>query len=318
MNAETSPRSNWPGAVRAPSTMLKGRGAATFAYAHSIFEGMRLRLQPAVNLLVLAAVGLLPALAAADNSVYATADSDSWKFAATVYGWFPQVEGTVHFPVLGTTQNISVDSNQLYSNINLGATGAFDVHYGHWGAFTDVIYMNLGSKKSNTRDFSIGNAGIPASTTAFLQGTLKQWIVTVAPEYRIVADPEWTVDLLAGARYAEVNMTLSWSFTGSLGPLPPASRVGGSQASLHVWTPLVGLKGQYAFGTDKRWSVPFYFDAGSGDSQRTYQVVGGVGYSFHWGEITALWRYLTYKPQSSARLEDIYFAGPLLGATFRW
>ena len=176
------------------------------------------------------------------------------------------------------------------------------MHYGDCGAFTDIIYLNLGNKKSNTRDFSLGNIGIPATTTADLQITLKSWIVTIAPEYRIVADPNWTVDLLAGARYAEISTTLSWAFTGSIGPLPPASRVGGSEASIHVWTGIGGIKGQYAFGADKRWSVPFYFDAGSGDSMRTYQVAGGVGYSFHWGEITALWRYLDYKPQSNTRL----------------
>jgi hypothetical protein len=282
------------------------------------FNRRHARLRAGASLLVLAAAGFVPALSAADPAVIATADSDTWKFAATVYGWFPTIHNTVNFPLLGTTHNISVDANQLYSNVNLGATGAFDVHYGDFGAFTDIIYLNLGNKKSNTRDFSLGNIGIPATTTADLQITLKSWLVTIAPEYRIVTDPNWTVDLLAGARYAEISTTLSWSFTGSIGPLPPASRVGGSEASLHIWTPIGGIKGQYAFGADKRWSVPFYFDAGSGDSQRTYQVVGGVGYSFHWGEITALWRYLDYKPQSNARISEIYFDGPLLGATFRW
>ena len=282
------------------------------------FNRRRVRLRVGASLLVLAAAGFVPALAAADPAVIATADSDTWKFAATVYGWFPTIHNTVNFPILGTTQNISVDANQLYSNINLGATGAFDVHYGDFGAFTDIIYLNLGNKKSNTRDFSLGNIGIPATTTADLQITLKSWLVTVAPEYRIVSDPNWTVDLLAGARYAEISTTLSWSFTGSIGPLPPASRVGGSEASIHVWTGIGGIKGQYAFGADKRWSVPFYFDAGSGDSMRTYQVAGGVGYSFNWGQISALWRYLDYKPQSNTRLQEIYFDGPLIGATLRW
>ncbi len=282
------------------------------------FNRIRTHLRPRASLLALATAGLLPALAAADPSVIATADSDTWKFAATLYGWFPSVQGTVNFPILGTSRGIDIDSNQLYSNVNLGATGAFDVHYGHWGAFTDLIYLNLGDKKSNTRDFTITDAMIPASTTAFLQGTLKVWIVTIAPEYRIVDDGQWTVDLLAGARYGDVNTTLSWSFTGSIGPLPPASRLGGAETSVHIWTGIGGIKGQYAFGADRRWSVPFYFDAGSGDSERTYQVLGGIGYSFHWGEITALWRYLEYKPQATQRIEDIYFDGPLIGATFRW
>ncbi len=199
------------------------------------FGRLHSRLRAGASLLVVAA-GLMPALSAADPDVIATADSDTWKFAATIYGWFPTIYSTVNFPIRGTTQNISVDGNQLYSNVNLGATGAFDVHYGHWGAFTDIIYLNVGNKKSDTRDFSVGNSGIPVTTTADLQITLKIWIVTIAPEYRIFADPNWTVDLLAGARYAEISTTLSWAFTGSIGSLPPASRVGGAEASIHVWT----------------------------------------------------------------------------------
>jgi hypothetical protein len=282
------------------------------------FNRVRARCRGWASLLVLAVAVLLPALAAADPAVITSADSDTWKFAATLYGWWPSVHSTINFPIIGTTQNLSINADQLYSNLNLGGTGAFDAHYGKFGAFTDVIYLNIGGKKSNTRDFSLGDIGIPATTTADLQIGLKVWIVTIAPEYRIVADPNWTVDLLAGARYAEVSTTLSWSFTGSIGPLPPASRVGGSEASLHVWTGIGGIKGQYAFGADRRWSVPFYFDAGSGDSQRTYQAVGGVGYSFHWGEITALYRYLDYKPQSTTRIQELYINGPLIGATLRW
>jgi hypothetical protein len=279
----------------------------------------RVRTRLGASLLVLAAAGFLPAVAAAESpAVVATADSDTWKFSATLYGWFPDIHSTVHFPVLGTTQSISVDANKLYSNLNLGATGAFDVHYGHWGAFTDIIYLNLGTKKSNSRDFSIGDVGIPANTTSNLRLDMKSWIVTIAPEYRLATWPEWTVDLLAGGRYFDLTTSLNWSFTGNIGPLPPASRVGGAAAGIHFWTGIVGIKGQYAFGTDKRWSVPFYFDGGSGNSQHTYQAVGGLGYSFHWGEITALYRYLDYKPQSSIRFEEVYFAGPLVGATFRW
>jgi hypothetical protein len=322
MNAETSPRFNWVVHVvtrlAALRTLLQERGLAKSTQAHAILLENCICLRRVVSLLVLAATGLLPALATADSPVFATAQGDRWEFAATLYGWFPSVNGTVHFPVPGTTSNISVDSNQIYSNVNLGATGAFDVHYGRWGAFTDIIYLNLGDKKSHTRDFSIDNAEIPASTTAFLQGTLKVWIVTFAPQYRIVADGDWTVDLLAGARYTDITTTLSWSFTGDIGPLPPASRIGGAEAGVRVWTGIGGVKGQYAFGTDRRWSVPFYFDGGSGDSMRTYQAVGGVAYSFHWGEITALWRYLDYKPQSAPRIEEIYLSGPLIGATFRW
>ena len=93
------------------------------AETSTCFNRRHARLRAGASLLVVAA-GLMPALSAADPDVIATADSDTWKFAATVYGWFPTIYNTVNFPILGTTQNISVDANQLYSNVNLGATGS--------------------------------------------------------------------------------------------------------------------------------------------------------------------------------------------------
>lgn len=301
MSAETSNWFKWAAFVLA-------RGA----------RGIRTRLRQGVGLLVFAAAGLLPALATADQ-VFATARSDDWKFSATLYGWLPDVHGTVDFPVLGTTQDIGVDANTLLNHLNLAALGALDVHHGAWGAFTDVIYMNLGATKSNTRDFTIGNVGIPATTTADLRESLKSWIVTIAPEYRVVADPAWTLDLYLGVRYLSLDNTLDWSITGALGPLPPANRTGSSKANVDIWDGIIGLKGWYAFGTDRRWSVPFYLDGGTGDSWNTFQVAGGLAYSFNWGQIGALWRYLKYKPQgSNNRVQEVYFSGPMVGATLRW
>jgi hypothetical protein len=147
---------------------------------------------------------------------------------------------------------------------------------------------------------------------------VKSWIWTIAGEYRVVADPAWTVDLLAGARYLDLSETLNWSISGALGPLPPASRTGDAEVGGHIWAGIVGVRGQFAFGADGKWSVPFYLDGGAGDSEYTYQALLGLGYSFHWGEVTAMWRYLGYTPQSSNRIGDVYFSGPLVGATFRW
>jgi hypothetical protein len=305
VNAETSNASN-----RGPfdAALVVARGAM----------GVRTCLRLGVGLLVFAVAALLPALATADE-VFATGQSNTWKFSATLYGWLPDVHGTVDFPVLGTTQDIGVDANTLLNHLNLAALGTFDAHYGAWGAFTDVIYMNLGATKSNTRNFSIGNIGIPATTTADLRESLKTWIVTAAPEYRVVAGPDWTLDLFVGVRYVDLSNTLNWSITGALGPLPPANRTGSSQADADVWTAIIGVKGQYAFGTGNRWSVPFYLDGGTGDSWNTFQVAGGLAYSFDWGQVGALYRYLEYKPQGSDnRIQEIYFNGPMVGATFRW
>ena len=64
--------------------------------------------------------------------------------------------------------------------------------------------------------------------------------------------------------------------------------------------------------------VPYYADVGTGESQLTWQVYGGLGYQFSWGEVFAVWRYLDYNFKSGSAIKDINFNGPAIGVGFRW
>jgi len=59
-------------------------------------------------------------------------------------------------------------------------------------------------------------------------------------------------------------------------------------------------------------------DVGTGESDLTRQGVGGLGYSFHWGDVLATWRYLDYKFKSGKKVADLSFNGPMIGVGFRW
>jgi hypothetical protein len=88
--------------------------------------------------------------------------------------------------------------------------------------------------------------------------------------------------------------------------------------ALHCNQGIVGVKGRYAFGDERRWYVPYYADIGTGESKLTWQVAGGLGYAWSWGGVFAMWRYLDYNFKSDKKLQDINFNGPMLGATFAW
>ena len=59
-------------------------------------------------------------------------------------------------------------------------------------------------------------------------------------------------------------------------------------------------------------------DVGGGESDLTWQAMGGISYAFKWGEITAMWRYLSYDMKPGKSLKDLSFSGPMVGATWRW
>ena len=265
--------------------------------------------------LAVAGIALLPSLAAAQSSEAASLPS-AWRYGVSLYLYLPTVKGTSSFPADSNGTPIGTDG-KLSDSLEFTMMGSLDAHNGRWGVFTDFLYLNLGSNKQQTRDFTIGGAEIPVGTTADLDWTFKGTIWTIAGQYRVFADPAATIDALAGVRWFDVRTTTRWSISGNLGPILPAGRTGSNESDASLFDGIVGAKGRLALGASD-WSVPFYVDVGTGESKLTWQVAGGISYGFKWGEISALYRYLSYDMKSGRDLKDITFTGPMLGATLRW
>jgi hypothetical protein len=255
----------------------------------------------------------LPALAVADTQ--AGSDVAVWTYEASIYGYLPAIDGTTTFPAGGSSVN--VNASKILENLNFIFMGAFDVHKGQWGVFTDLMYVNLGASKASSRDFTIGNIGLPAGTAANLNFDIKAWVWTLAAEYRLSDEPGLKVDLLGGTRYFDLAEKLNWTITGNLGPINPDSRSGSAEAGTPLWDAILGIRGHVTLGAGSKWSVPFYLDGGAGDSNHTWQAAAGIAYSFQWGALIGMWRYLDYS-LSGNKVSGISFDGPLFGATFNW
>ena len=263
--------------------------------------------------LALTAAGALPALAMADTQ--AGSEAGKLTYEASIYGYLPAIDGTTTFPAGGSGVNVS--ASKILENLNFAFMGAFDVHKGPWGVFTDLMYVNLGASKVASRDFTIGNIGLPAGTAANLNLDLKAWVWTLAAEYRVWDEPALKMDLLGGTRYFDLAQKLTWTITGNLGPINPGSRSGSAEAGGPLWDAILGVKGRVTLGAGSKWSVPFYLDGGAGDSNHTWQAAAGIAYSFQWGALIGMWRYLDYG-LSGNKVSGVSFNGPLFGATFHW
>jgi hypothetical protein len=83
-----------------------------------------------------------------------------------------------------------------------------------------------------------------------------------------------------------------------------------------VWDGIVGVKGQYALG--QRWSIPYYVDVGTGQSEFTWQAMMGVGFNAaKWLDIALVYRHLAWEVDGDI-IDNINFTGPALGAVFRF
>jgi hypothetical protein len=261
----------------------------------------------------IALAGLAPAAAQAQ------AADDKWHFEATLYGWFPGIRGDTSFSVPGSgSPTIDLSSSDVIDALKMAFMGNFAARKGEWGVFTDFVYSDLGGDKSGTRDFTVGHRALPAGVSGNLDLDVKTYIWTIAGTYNLASKPEWSADLLFGARMLQMDQTLDWGFNGNIAGLPVGSRSGSTTVDSTEWDAIIGVRGRVNFGSDRKWFVPYYLDMGTGQSQFTWQAVLGLGYDFGWGTVGAAWRYLDYNFKSSSAVSSMSMSGPAVGVSFRF
>lgn len=257
---------------------------------------------------------LLPGAAAAQST------TDGWKYRAIIYGYLPDIGGTTTFPegVGGGTGSAKVDASTLLDSLNFAFMGTFEATKGRWGILADVLYMDVSGSSSNTRDIRIDGHELPVGVTAKADLGLRGTVFELAGTYKAVTDPTVTVDVLAGTRLLDLRQTLTLELSADVGSGTGPGR--SRQSSVHptYWDAIVGAKGQFLFGEGRRWFVPWYADVGAGQSKLTYQAIGGLGYSFSWGQVIGAWRYLDYEFKSSSDVQSLDFNGPMIGVAFSW
>jgi hypothetical protein len=262
-----------------------------------------------------AALCAFAALSPADSAAQA---ADSWKWQASIYAYLPDISGRTTFPDRTGGGGSTLDAETILDNLKMTFMGSIEASNGRWGMFTDAVYMDIGNTKSGFRDFTLAGSALPAGVDANASYDLKGWAWTLAGTWRVASDPASKMDVLAGARLFDMRQTFAYEVTGNVGSIPAAGRAGRSEAKLSNWDAIVGLKGRMAFGEDRKWFAPYYFDIGTGESKLTWQAMAGIGYSFGWGDVVAAWRYLDYDMKSGSRIETMTFNGPAIAAVFHW
>jgi len=79
---------------------------------------------------------------------------------------------------------------------------------------------------------------------------------------------------------------------------------------------IVGARGK--INPNNNWYMPYYMDAGTGQSDLTLQVMAGIDYQFKWGDIQLAYRHFDYEFDSDFLPEDLTVRVQLLGARFKF
>ena len=265
----------------------------------------------------LCAAQLCGASALLSNAATAETADDEWRFGASIYGYFPDIGGSTRFRAPGGAE-IDIEANDLLRNTELAFMSSFEAQKGRWGAFTDFIYMDVGDSLSDASSLAQGSMPLPPRLTAnaSLDVVAKVW--TLAANYRAFDAAAATTDFFAGARLLSAKSELKWQFSTDFGPFSGPARGGALEAERDSWDAVAGVKGQLRIGEHEQWFIPYYADVGAGDSDLTWQAVAGFGYAARSLEFFAVWRYLDYDFGPDAKIANLDFSGPALGAAFRW
>ncbi len=137
---------------------------------------------------------------------------------------------------------------------------------------------------------------------------LTGWILTPSVGYNLLQTERIQLDVLAGARYLYLKSDAKFTL------VTPTSIKKRDTVSGSGWDGIIGVKGYV--NLNKNWYLPYYADIGTGSSNLTWQLFGGVGYRFKRLDLIVAYRYMDWNFDSSDAFDDLNLSGPFVGVKF--
>lgn len=221
---------------------------------------------------------------------------DTWQNEITIYGWYAGIDGTVEFPG-GAETDISIDTSDILDNLSMIFMGGYEGRYNRWSIQADVVYMDVGG--SADKPLVLGATSVDLDVSS--------WILNGGVGYDIVQSDQGTLAVVGGVRYLTLDIDVD---VGVLG-----TTVTDKSDSEGVLDGIIGIGGFIQLA--ENWYIPYHADIGTGESDLTWQLFGGIGYRFSWGDIRLGYRFLSYDLEDKL-MEDLQISGPVFGVGFRF
>lgn len=222
-------------------------------------------------------------------------DADNWHFNLTPYAWLTTIEGDM------SAGDIKVDPDEVLSSLDFGLLLAGEIRKQKWLIMGDLVYLN--ASDSESLDYPDGSGG-----TTPLQADLdiENWIVNLYGGRNVIQNDRLLMDVVAGVRYFYMKNDLKLN-----APAIPAS--GSVSDKSQLWNGVIGITGQVELG--HHWFVPYHLDIGTGDAKFTWQALAGIGYSWNWIELVAVYQYLSFDLEEDG-VDSLSIRGPAIGLSF--
>ena len=221
---------------------------------------------------------------------------DGWKLAGSAYLWAAGVEGTS-----AAGDEIDIRFSDLLADLDGGIMGILAARKGRWTLIADILYLSIHQKDDTTANL----VGLPVALEVDVQ--LKGFVSTFGAAYRVIDGGMNSLDLLAGARYFNLDV----DFDADVG----TSKIKYSDSG-DALDAIIGV--QALISLTDRWYLSFYGDVGAGDSELTWQAWPAVGYRFENVDAVAGYRHLEWETDDGDTFDELSFSGPMVGVKFRF
>ena len=243
---------------------------------------------------------VLIALATTCLGSVARAQDTQWQFSISPYLWLPSVDTKLGVEGVPVGAESNTDATDVLDVLDFALLVSGELRHGKFALLYDVQYLKLSDHDGETT----GPAPREVDTDVTFAAA------ALAPEYRLIDQPKFTLDGFAGARvlYADVGLDVA------AGAVLPG--FGGGQDKTWV-DPIVGAKFHYLFA--ERWGLHGYGDIGGFGvgSDLTYQLTGTVSYSFNKNVMLHVGYCLFDVEFEDGSFEfDTMLHGPIVGLTF--
>ncbi|MBN9671251.1 hypothetical protein [Roseibium aggregatum] len=221
---------------------------------------------------------------------------DRWTFKVTPYLWAASLNAETR-----AGDSLELPFRDVLKNLNIALMATAALEKGRFGFYSDLVYMHLEGSESTTANLVNG------PLNARLDVTMQSFITTNSLGYAFVETPSTEIAGFGGFRYLWLKTDLDFS----LGGFSASASTDGQ-----VIDAVAGLRGETRLAD--RWSVVYYGDIGTGQSDLTWQLYGAVGYDMKYLDLFAGYRYMGWRFDDVANLDSLDVHGPVIGARFRF
>lgn len=233
------------------------------------------------------------------HAVGGNSTDGNWEFSlAPLFLWAQGISGS---SVIGpVTSPLDIKFKDALDNLDATFTVHFEMKRDKVTLFAEYQYVNLGPEAEG-----------PGNTT--LDVSFRDTIGEAGGAYWVFGTERTNWEILGGARYTKQDLDVS------LQNGPRLLRVDDSW-----WVGFVGGRMSAALSKDWTFIARADYGAGSGDTNRIWNVMGMFDYRFKdWGSVFAGWKYMDYDYDNGKNglnhyAYDATQQGPLLGLNLYW